>query len=393
MEMKKQKLLKITIDEWRNASRDKRELSVCRELGMDVFVLAKGNLEDRGRMDNVDGFDVIRYTTRPLGLHIPIIINRIASIFYFAHNARKIDSDIISGHDLAALLIGWLSSLFKKNKPKLVYDSHEFELGRAGCKRGRISLWYVRNMERFLMRRCAFSIMVNDVIADEVQRIHKLKDRPIVVRNIPNLWQIDKHECNVIRQDLLSQMEAPREMMLMYHGGVIHNRGIEMLLKVLSKNDNVCLVVLGNASSDYLHELQSLANNYGVLDRVVFHAAVPIHLLWKYVGASDIGMITIPAVSMSYYYMLPNKFFENIQSETPVICSDYPAISPLVKEYGVGLLCNPLDEMSINEAVEKLNTDKKLYGSCVENAKRAKEHLCWEKEKKVLTAAYAKLIQ
>ena len=57
------KILKICTSDWKNASRDKRELSVCRELGMDVAVLAKGNVDDKGRVDEVDGFKVLRYTT------------------------------------------------------------------------------------------------------------------------------------------------------------------------------------------------------------------------------------------------------------------------------------------------------------------------------------------
>ena len=33
--------------------------------------------------------------------------------------------------------------------------------------------------------------MVNDSIADEVQRIHGLRERPVVV-DIPNYWNIDE---------------------------------------------------------------------------------------------------------------------------------------------------------------------------------------------------------
>lgn len=63
------------------ASRDKRELSVCQELGKDVVVLAKGNIKDKGRINGVDGFEVRRYSTRPLGLNISNPINRMISLF------------------------------------------------------------------------------------------------------------------------------------------------------------------------------------------------------------------------------------------------------------------------------------------------------------------------
>ena len=389
---KNTKILKLTVEEWKNASRDKRELSVCRELGMDILVLAKGNPEDRGRREMVDGFEVVRYTTRPLGLRVPVKLNRVASVFYFAHQARKLKPDIISGHDIVALFIGWLSTLLQKKKPRLVYDSHEFELGRAGTHRSRFATWRICHLERFLMNRCSFSIMVNDVIADEVQRIHKLKERPIVVRNIPNYWEVDKSVCINQRNELLSEMDSPRDFMLMYHGGVTGGRGIEMLLQVVSVNKNVCLVVLGNAVPVYLSTLQHQVEELGIMERVLFHPAVPIKDLWKYVGAADVGMITIPAIAKSYYYMLPNKFFENIQSETPVICSNFPAIEPLVNQFGLGLSCSPTDLDAINKCVERLRIDKELYNRCKENAKLAKKHLCWEQEKKVLLTAYERLL-
>ena len=43
---------------------------------------------------------------------------------------RKLNPEIISGHDLTAYLIGYFSTRFVSNPPKLIYDAHEFEIGR-----------------------------------------------------------------------------------------------------------------------------------------------------------------------------------------------------------------------------------------------------------------------
>ena len=238
------------------------------------------------------------------------------------------------------------------------------------------------------MNRCAFSIMVNDAIADEVQRIHKLKERPIVVRSTPNKWSVDSDVCREIRKGFLGAMKDPREIVLMYHGGITRGRGIEMLLQVTRENPYVCSVVLGNCGDNYLDELKELAEKLNVADRVLFHPAVPIDVLWKYVGAADVGMILAPATVKNHLYSLPNKFFENIQSETPVICPEYPAMKPIVDQYQFGLTCDPTDLSQVNACVEKMRTDKAFYAQCKENLKKAKEELCWEKEKTVLLEAY-----
>lgn len=205
------KVLKVCIGEWKNASRDKRELTVCRELGAITEVVAKGASHDWGRVDKVDGFTVYRLSTR-LFPWLPTSINRAISIFTWAHYVRGIRADIISGHDIEGLTISWLSTLFqrRRNRPALVYDSHEFELGR-NVKRNRVQWFFVKYWERFLIKRSAFMIVVNDSIADEVTRIHHLKKRPVVARNTPNRWTVDEKVCAEKRREILATFNAAGE--------------------------------------------------------------------------------------------------------------------------------------------------------------------------------------
>lgn len=199
---KKKLVLKIAANTWENASRDVRELSVVQELGADVIVMAKG--EQTGTWETVKDFPVYRMSTRPLGRIAPDSLNRMISIFTWAHQARNFDPDVISGHDLVPLFIGWLSSCFRKKgrRPKLVYDSHEFTIYDG--RKGRIETFLVTLLERFLIKRCAFVIEVNDLIADEVQKIHRLKERPVVVRNIPEKWDVDPAVCQEMRERILA---------------------------------------------------------------------------------------------------------------------------------------------------------------------------------------------
>ena len=384
-------VLKIYCAKWKNASRDKRELSVCRELGANVLVMFKGDNSDSFKKDIVDGFDVVRFSTRPLGEKLPKIVNKGISFLQCIYYVKKINPDIITGHDLPALFIAWASNIIRKRKAALVYDSHEFELGR-NVQRSWIKGQMIRWCEHFLIKRCAFSIMVNDPIADEVQKEYRLEKRPIVVRNIPNLWTVYKDVCKKRRKELLNQMKNPQDMVLMYHGGLMKDRGIETLIKIVSANPEICAVVLGNGAAEYQKELQDLTLEFHVMDRVFFHSAVPLEKLWEYVGAADVGMILAPATCKNHYYSLPNKFFENIQSETPVICPDYPAMSPIVSQYHIGLTCDPTDLESVNQCVEKMRTDKGFYQKCKENLKIAKKELCWENEKQQLMAAYQEIL-
>lgn len=384
------KVLKISANAWENSSRDKRELSVCRELGANVVVAAKGPVN--GQRDEVDGFPVIRLSTRPLGQRVPVGLNRLASLFTWAADVRRIDADVITGHDLTGLLIGWLSNIGKRKKAKLVYDSHEFELGR-NTQRSKLDLLLVCWLERFLMNRCAFSIMVNDSIADEVQRIHHLEERPVVSRNIPAYWTLDAAATAQVRRELLSQLSLPEDTFLaLYHGVVTNNRGVENLLRAVATLPGTAAVVLGNGQPEYLDSLRHLSVELGIADRVLFHPAVPLEELRHYVSAANVGLVTVLPLYKSYYFMLPNKFFECIQSLTPVIVSDFPEVGRIVDQYGIGLKVDPADVSAIAAAIEQLRTDRSFYASCKANLQRAKEDLCWEKEKSRLKDAYEKIL-
>ena len=384
-------VLKICSNSWNNASRDKRELSVYRELGADVAVLAKGERGDHGRIDNVDGFRVYRYSTRPLGERCPASVNRFISFFRWARFARRLNPDIISGHDLIPLTIGWLSTLGRKEKPKLIYDSHEFELELTD-KRGKLEKAFVKNLEGFLMRRCVFSMMVNDCIADEVQKIHNLEDKPVVVRNTPNYWKIDQQVCRENKEKFLKGFEASDlDFIAMFHGNIVSGRGIEYIMKAVADCPNVGLLVLGNGEEKYLSTIKALARNCGIESRVQYHPAVPLQDLWKYVGAADVGMIAGPAVIKNFLYSLPNKFFENIQSMTPIICPSYPAMQELIEKYQIGLTCDPLDTKAMSSCIQQMRNDKEFYARCKENLKLAKEELCWEHEKQVLIRAFKEI--
>ncbi|MDO4564032.1 MAG: glycosyltransferase [Clostridia bacterium] len=394
MDNEKKRVLKICCGTWENASRDKRELSVCRGLGAEVIVMAKGNPGDNGRKDIVDGYDVYRFSTRPLGRRIPNAVNRALSIFIWGRKVRYFKPDVISGHDLSGLIVGWLSTWFvpKRRKPKLVYDAHEFEIGRNN-ERGRIAKCLIGKMERFLIKRCAFSIMVNDSIADEVQRIHKLKRRPLVVRSTPENWKLDSKKISQTREEICREMGVSKDtFLLMYHGGLMPKRNIEALLGAVARNPNVAGVVLGNGTEAYLNELKNKTRELGIESRIVFHPSVPLNELYRYAGAADAGMILHQKYAANAEYSLPNKFFENVQSLTPIISTDTLVLKGYIERYGIGIAVDITNAQEIDRAIERLRTDKAFYASCKVNLSVAKEELCWDRERVLLQEEYANVL-
>lgn len=392
-------VLKIVYNPWGGSSRDRRELAICEELGAKVVVMINGENGDKGRYEKTHGFDAYYYDKRPLGcskfaLWGPVRkLNTLLAFFWWANKARGFKPDIISGHDYPALFVGWLSTLFmrKKNRPALVYDSHEYELGRSK-KRSKLQLWFVKRIEGFLIRRCAFTIIPNDDIADKLAEMYHVK-RPVVAKNIPVYWHLDEKEMKKQHDAYCDALGISHDsFIMMFHGGILAGRGIEQMMRISVKTD-IPLVLLGNPTDDkYYAELKDYAKHLGGEQLILFHPAAPIEILWKYVGAADLGTVIIPGTHESYFHMLPNKFFENIQSLVPVIVSDFPDIGAIVDKYDIGLKVNPEDEEAISQAILRMRDDRELYARFKSNLIAAKEDLCWENECNSLVEAYRKLL-
>lgn len=373
----------------KNASRNRRELAAAAEYGFETVIFSNDKSDPGGAQRQLWDGTTPMHPGMSKAEKVPKILRNYLRVWY--HTA-KLPDGVWSCHDLGSLRTAWLVTRFRHNKPQLIYDSHEFEMGRNTTRTPR--QWRsVARWERFLMRRCAFSIMVNDTIADETQRIHKLEERPVVVRSTPENWALDAGVIAQERKDLLRQISGGAgAFLVMYHGALTTGRGIETLLRVTAENEHVRAVVLGSGSEAYLNRLQALASELGVTDRVLFHPAVPQPELWKYVGAADLSLMMIEGKAKSYYYALPNKFFESIQSLTPIVASDFPEMKRLIDEYDIGLTCDPNDLDAVCACVDKMRTDKAFDLKCRQNLDTAKAELCWEREKKRLIQAFERYL-
>ena len=378
------KLLKIVPNDFRNASRDLRELAVARSVGYDVTVICKqGDDTDYSQHP----FPVIPATTRPWA---PLVkspaVNRVVSVFAWARLARRHKADVISCHDIDCLLIGWLSTLFMRHKPRLVYDSHEYEYGRNAA-RSRFMRGLVRREERFLIRRSAATVVVGDAIADLLVQLHRLDTRPVVVRNIPSRWVLNTDLISRHRNELLARHHLPENTrIVMYHGAVTTGRGIETAIAAMPGIPDAVLVVVGNGSEAYLQQLRCIARDHGVEHRVLFLPAVPPDSLPEWVPVADVSLCLIQNICPSYYYSLPNKLFETIQARVPVVGSNFPEINAVIATYGVGTVCNPADADAVADAVRQTLATRHL---AIDSAAQI---LCWENESQRLATLYRTLM-
>jgi glycosyltransferase involved in cell wall biosynthesis len=110
------------------------------------------------------------------------------------------------------------------------------------------------------------------------------------------------------------------------------------------------------------------------------------------VGQGDLGMCLFQASHLSYYWTLPNKFFEYLHAGVPVLASDFPETRRLVDRYDVGAVCDPGDPAAIANAVNDLLSRPDDLVRMRDNALKAAQELNWEHERERLLALYRRLV-
>jgi len=88
---------------------------------------------------------------------------------------------------------------------------------------------------------------------------------------------------------------------------------------------------------------------------------------------------------------LPNKLYESILCEKPIIVAKNTYLSELVKDYGVGIETSHKSVADLIEVLDHLKNDKEYYTSLVNNCRRVKKEVSLSKYNENLICAISKL--
>ncbi|MGA7272644.1 MAG: glycosyltransferase family 4 protein [Acidimicrobiia bacterium] len=286
-------------------------------------------------------------------------------------------ADVYHCHDLNTLYIGHVCK--EKTGAKLVYDSHELQ-----TERSRMGFWWKRwalwNESRWLPSADALIVASPAWIEFLTDLYGSIPDPAVAVINVPEQTEIHA-------RDLRPELNlAPNAKILLYQGSIQENRGIEPAIDAVELLDDVVLVIVGYGY--YRDELQDLVADRALGNRVRFYGPVPNDELLHWTASADVGLCNIVNASISYYTTLPNKLFEYVMAEVPVLGSDSPGIGKIVEETGVGEVVDPVDPHSLAAATTKILADPEPYR---EACRRARKRYNWDVESHKLLEVYERL--
>ena len=106
--------------------------------------------------------------------------------------------------------------------------------------------------------------------------------------------------------------------------------------------------------------------------------------LHQYTQQAILGLSLEEDMGLNYRLALPNKLFDYIHAEIPVLVSNLPEMSLLVKKYQVGEVAESHHPERIAEQIKSMLNNPQLLQFWKNNTKVAKQELNWDNEKKVI---------
>lgn len=256
----------------------------------------------------------------------------------------------------------------KKTKALLIYDSHEF-----ATREWDNSLWwritmknFVHYIERTFIKKASLVCTVCSPIAREIEKKYK-RENVVVLHNIPSTYGIMNFYYN---------LELP--IKIYHHGGYNNYRQLELLceaVKFFQGKIELNLRIFGD--TDGIYNCYKNQSNIHFLEPVepdkVVQACMGFH----------IGFHMLPPNSYNNIVALPNKFFDYILAEIPILTSKKNiSMCEIVEKYDIGFvvsnftvhdLCLFFNNITKEEIIRKQENFKQIRGQF--NAENEWEHL------------------
>ena len=380
-----QKVVHIVLNPFTQDSRVIRECKSLTKKGYDVTVIAYW-LEGLSVEERENGYKIIRIPllTKSWSKH-PIIqiIKYLEFLIKSLLITKKIKPDICHGHDPDGLLIGYFVKFFLRSK--LIYDSHELWSDSIHLKGDKQILYKIgRKIEKILIKYAEVVIAVNKSILDVIKKENNIKCTA-VVRNIP-------HAIECVTQFTKKELGFPDcESNIIYVGNIERGRGIEVMIKSMERvHNNIGLVLMGKDSA-FKIEMEKLSKSKKLESRIRFIDSVHPNQILSVCKLADVGIAPIENLCKSYYLSLPNKIFEYIHAELPVLVSDFPEMKNIVENYSVGEVFNVDEPSSIIEVINNYFDNPDQIIKYEQNCLQASKELNWDNEEKQLFNLYKKL--
>ena len=351
---------------------DQRVIRICnslQQMGFDVTVVAR-------RFKNSLPLEKYLFAAERLHCYFKKGIMQYAEFnFRLFWKLLFAKTDYLLCNDLDTLIPGYLISRWRNKY--LFYDTHEYftgvpELNTSPFKR---KVWKFFEDRIFPKLKTVYTVnnsVKNTYFKEYGNDIKVIKNVPVTV-TLPAIAMPAEWQGKII--------------LLMQGAGINQGRGgMELLTAMKHLPDQYLLVFIGSGNQWDL--IKQTRTAWKLDQRVVMMEKMQPSLLKQYTRLAHIGFSLDSFEDLNCLYNLPNKIFDYIHANVPLIVTGIPEVKQVIEQYACGICISSSDPLLIAKTIENMIENQSAYQNFKLNCSIAAAALCWEKESGKLTAIY-----
>lgn len=363
---------KITVSVISDLTTDQRVIRICNTLqtmGFDVTVLAR------------------RFTgSLPLDKY-SFKVKRIKCFFkrgflqYAEFNTKLFfkllfcKTDYLLANDLDTLVPNYIISKWRRKK--IFYDTHEYFTGVPELKHSPFKRKIWKFFENWIFPKLKVVYTVNDSVKNKYQE--EYENNIEVIRNVPTTSSFEKME--------IPHRWQNKKILLMQGAGINEGRGgLELLEAMKFLPEEYLLVFIG--SGNQWNKIAVKTKEWQLEKKVEMIPKLPPAQLKQYTPHAFLGFSLDSFNDLNCLFNLPNKVFDYIHAQVPVMATAIPEVKNIIQQYDCGICLNSYEPKFMAETIKKISLDKIRYNQYKQNCLIAAKELCWEKEEQKLIAIY-----
>jgi len=352
-------------------SRIQRLASGLRSRGHDVTIVARGGgaatTADGSAGSTADGVPIRRIALdravllpgplRPLARRLgrviagilPSRLVRMPAVLLDALAQGRLAAALVPAADVwharGLLAVPTALALRDRHGGRVVYDAGDLYVDARNLARLPSPIRaLVGRWERRLARRADALVTVNDGYRDVLGRRF---GRPLtVVLNSPDT--LPPTTDDPIRAALGLAQDI---RVVLYHGGLTRDRGIEQLIAAMADVPGAVLVLMGYGDHQADLVARAAAEPNG---RLRLLPPVRPGQVLPWVASADVAAMLIQPTTLNHRLTTPNKLFEAMAAGTPVLAADLPGMRSIVESSGCGRLVDPTDVGAIAATLREM---------------------------------------
>lgn len=301
------------------------------------------------------------------------------SFFRVLDKLLSLEPSVVHAHDLNTL--GPALALADRASIPVVYDAHEIwpELGNYHPLYKR---WAQRREAAYLGRGVSRVVTVSHSIAELMKDRYGIPEPCVLINSPPSAVKVVPRHLQDSKAD---------EVVLLYHGALGADRGLENLIEAFALVRSNCRLVIRGAGP-LRPALETLVRRRHLTRVQIVDPVPPGEVVLAASAQADIGVIPFVPTSLNGQFALPNKMFEYMAAGLAILGSSIPEVARICRDFGCGILYECSSPGCVARSIDELAGDRVRLRRMQEKSYEAfRSEFCWERHASRLVAIYESL--